>query len=303
MPLYEIDQGDVETVTSIVDAHFPRGDLDLVIDDASHHVDLTEASFNVLFPRLRPGGLYVIEDWAWAHVGYGAHRPGQEPLTSFVFEVLMVLPSRLGLISDITVTRELDHGPAWSGSVRHRGFRHPDHVLGALPGPRHLPAIARVAPAGLNRWPQRLALTTHRAATKVYETTRNVSTSPSVGFMPPGGPMPLPDLTVPTLRITAWPDAVIDAVGHDPRSTYVEMFWLGILGPSTTWLLRRLVSGLDRHPDGYELPLAQTASALGLGNKGGRHSPFVRSLARCCQFGAATFSGSTGLAVRRRLPR
>jgi hypothetical protein len=114
--------------------------------------------------------------------------------------------------------------------------------------------------------------------------------------------MPLPDLTTPTLTVTAWPDAVIDAVGHDPRSTYVEMFWLGILGPSTTWLVRRLVTGLDRHPDGYELPLAQTASALGLGNKGGRHSPFVRSLARCCQFGAATFSGSTGLAVRRRLP-
>ena len=44
--------------------------------------------------------------------------------------------------------------------------------------------------------------------------------------------MPLPDLTVPTLRITAWPDAVIDAVGHDPRSTYVEMFWLSILGPT-----------------------------------------------------------------------
>ena len=114
--------------------------------------------------------------------------------------------------------------------------------------------------------------------------------------------MPLPDLTVPTITVTAWPDPVIDAVGHDPRSTYVEMFWLSILGPSTTWLLRRLVSGLDRHPDGYELPLAQTASALGLGNKGGRHSPFVRSLARCCQFGAATFPGSTGLAVRRRLP-
>jgi hypothetical protein len=42
----------------------------------------------------------------------------------------------------------------------------------------------------------------------------------------------LPDLTVPTITITAWPDTVIDAVGHDPRSTYVEMFWLSILGPS-----------------------------------------------------------------------
>ena len=37
--------------------------LDLVIDDASHLYGPTMASFEVLFPRLRPGGLYVIEDW------------------------------------------------------------------------------------------------------------------------------------------------------------------------------------------------------------------------------------------------
>ena len=39
-----------------------------------------------------------------------------------------------------------------------------------------------------------------------------------------------------TLAIRPWPDPVIDAVGHDPRSSYVEHFWLGVLGPSTTWL-------------------------------------------------------------------
>ena len=128
---------------------------------------------------------------------------------------------------------------------------------------------------------------------ELFEITRELA-SPSVGFVPPGGPMPLPDLTVPTITVTAWPDAVIDAVGHDPRSTYVEMFWLSILGPSTTSLLRRLVSGLDRHPDGYELPLAQTASALGLGNKGGRHSPFVRSLARCCHSARRRSPGAPG---------
>ena len=34
------------------------------------------------------------------------------------------------------------------------------------------------------------------------------------------------------LRIVPWRDEVIDRVGHDPRSAYVERFWLGILGPS-----------------------------------------------------------------------
>jgi hypothetical protein len=35
-----------------------------VIDDASHLLDPTRASFNVPFPLVRPGGVYVIEDWS-----------------------------------------------------------------------------------------------------------------------------------------------------------------------------------------------------------------------------------------------
>lgn len=34
-----------------------------------------------------------------------------------------------------------------------------------------------------------------------------------------------------TLRIVAWTDPVIDTLGHDPRSWYVEQFWLPIVGP------------------------------------------------------------------------
>jgi len=105
-----------------------------------------------------------------------------------------------------------------------------------------------------------------------------------------------------TLTIRPWPDQVIDALGHDPRSAYVERFWLGVLGPSTTWLLRRLASGLEARPAGFELPMAETARQLGLGDKGGRHSPFVRALTRCCQFELAQAHGAAELAVRRKLP-
>jgi hypothetical protein len=48
-------------------AHEFSAPLDLVIDDASHIYGPTKASFQALFPLLRPGGLYLIEDWAWAH--------------------------------------------------------------------------------------------------------------------------------------------------------------------------------------------------------------------------------------------
>src|SRR3954465_9544336 len=127
-------------------------------------------------------------------------------------------------------------------------------------------------------------------------------TSPPLASRAPEEPMPLPDLTIPTLKITAWPDAVIDAVGHDPRSAYVETYWLGILGPSTTWLIRLLVAGLEVNPAGFELPLAETATRLGLGNKGGRNSPFMRALGRVVQFDLAQPHGEAVLAVRRKVP-
>ncbi len=35
----------------------------LIIDDCSHIGSLAAASFEILFPSLKPGGLYIIEDW------------------------------------------------------------------------------------------------------------------------------------------------------------------------------------------------------------------------------------------------
>ncbi|MFN2607135.1 MAG: hypothetical protein ABR511_04470 [Acidimicrobiales bacterium] len=122
----------------------------------------------------------------------------------------------------------------------------------------------------------------------------------STGLLLPAATSPAPPLE--TLAIRPWPDGVIDALGHDPRSRYVEQFWLGILGPSTTWLLRRLAAGLESSPAGFDLALADTAQALGLGSRGGRHSPFMRALTRCCQFDLAEARPDGALAVRRKLP-
>jgi hypothetical protein len=113
---------------------------------------------------------------------------------------------------------------------------------------------------------------------------------------------PLTTFIAETLTIRPWPDDLIDRLGFDPRSAYVEQFYLGILGPSTTWLMRRLVAGFDTAPDGFELPLAETARWLGLGDRGGRHSPFLRSINRTIQFDLAFVSGPGELSVRRRMP-
>ncbi len=105
-----------------------------------------------------------------------------------------------------------------------------------------------------------------------------------------------------SVRIVPWPDAVIDALGHDPRSAYVETYWLGILGPSATWLMRQLAAGLEREPAGFELELGDMAARLGLGHKGGRQSPFVRAISRCVDFDLAQPRGGGQLAVRRKMP-
>ena len=108
-------------------------------------------------------------------------------------------------------------------------------------------------------------------------------------------------LSEPTLVIVPWHDDVVDPIGFDPRSTYVELFWLNVLGPTATWLLRRMALGLDQYPGGYELDLAETAKALGLGFIPGSNNPFSRAMQRCVLFGVAQPIAG-GLAVRRRIP-
>jgi cephalosporin hydroxylase len=65
---YGVDQADRERLAAIVEEEFGDESLGLVIDDASHLLAQTRASFETLFPRLRPGGLFVIEDWNHDHL-------------------------------------------------------------------------------------------------------------------------------------------------------------------------------------------------------------------------------------------
>ncbi len=112
------------------------------------------------------------------------------------------------------------------------------------------------------------------------------------------------DLPAPTegsITVAPWIDDRVEAIGHDPRSSYVELFWLGILGPSSTLLLRRLSAGLVHSPEGFRLPVADTALGMGLGVPVGRNSPFIRALHRCCQFRLARWDDEQ-LAVRRKVP-
>jgi hypothetical protein len=106
----------------------------------------------------------------------------------------------------------------------------------------------------------------------------------------------------PRVTIRPWIDPVVDPLGYDPRSEYVEKFWLGVIGPTATWIMRRFAAGFDAEPTGYVIDLAETASAMGLSYSRGSSSPFGRALHRCVMFGLAQ-PMSDGFSVRRRVPQ
>lgn len=63
--VFGVDQGDVPRVRECCEGHFGRGrTIDLVIDDASHLLESTRRSFETVFPMIRPGGSYIVEDYA-----------------------------------------------------------------------------------------------------------------------------------------------------------------------------------------------------------------------------------------------
>lgn len=116
------------------------------------------------------------------------------------------------------------------------------------------------------------------------------------------GDHPLDTVPSPTLAVVPWADPSVDGTGFDPRSAYAERFWLGLLGPSTLWMLRRFARGLEAHPGGFRISLAETGRALGLGESTARNSTTQRTIARACQFGMALRVEADRLAVRTELP-
>ena len=112
----DVDQSDRRRIAEIVEEEVGEHPLDLVIDDCSHLYEPSRSSFNELFPRVRPGGVYVIEDWRWAHAALDSEQPdgmwpAEVPLSRLAFECVLALPSIPGLITDVRVDE-------WSVEVR-----------------------------------------------------------------------------------------------------------------------------------------------------------------------------------------
>ena len=107
-----------------------------------------------------------------------------------------------------------------------------------------------------------------------------------------------------TLPIKPWPDPVVDTLGHDPRSRYVETFWLPTLGPTALLLLRHLADRFDRSPDGVELTARRHLARAR--PRPARGHERRRSCARCAGSRSSTSPAKTRMsdivAVRRNVP-
>jgi predicted O-methyltransferase YrrM len=154
-PFYGVDQGDGDGLAALVERELPGQALDLVIDDASHRYAETRTSFDVLFPRLRPGGLFLIEDWA-ADYAYARqiavtlsdptspaavaleqrlaqaaaeHPGGPRPLPQIGVELLHVVGAGSDVVAGLEIDRHwiaVERGPAHLDPA---AFRLDDHVV------------------------------------------------------------------------------------------------------------------------------------------------------------------------------
>jgi len=107
------------------------------------------------------------------------------------------------------------------------------------------------------------------------------------------------------IALVPWPDALADTTGHPVRSEYVERFWLGILGPTATWLLRRCSDEIISSPAGTTVDLSPMAVSIGLAYHAGRHNPFSRGFDRLVMFGMMRHVGNhprPTFAVRTHVP-
>jgi SAM-dependent methyltransferase len=98
---YGVSQTDRLRVEEIVRTEFGATPLDAVIDDASHLYATTRQTFEIAFPLLRPGGIYVIEDWGWAHWPGSRFFMGETALSMLVMELIMLCAARRDLVAEV----------------------------------------------------------------------------------------------------------------------------------------------------------------------------------------------------------
>lgn len=78
--------------------------IDVVVDDGNHHYRGQDVAFGALWPRLTPGGLYIIEDLAAHRRGKKSSKLGRpnkvyaQQVARLVADLLLYVPSEIAAI-------------------------------------------------------------------------------------------------------------------------------------------------------------------------------------------------------------
>ncbi len=111
-------------------------------------------------------------------------------------------------------------------------------------------------------------------------------------------------LTEPSLNGTSkmlafqpWTDPHFDRWGSEPRSSYVERFWLPVLGPSSIVLARNIATAFDSNNGSYRINSAVQAASVGLAP-----GQLRRVIERLIGFGLAKYCDPNTVALRTAWP-
>lgn len=80
--LWQCDQSNEDSLRNVARE---LGPFDIIIDDGSHYPPHQVLTFNTLWPYLRPGGLYCVED---LHVNYTVYKDARPSMVDFIGTVL-----------------------------------------------------------------------------------------------------------------------------------------------------------------------------------------------------------------------
>jgi methyltransferase family protein len=107
-------QDDAELLSSL-------GEFDVVVDDASHINELTLASFRALWPKVRPGGMYAIEDldcsyvdlteisqtWPGMNHVTGPRKNNRKVINDLLFGLIKAMDNGGGDVAEVQFTYRL----------------------------------------------------------------------------------------------------------------------------------------------------------------------------------------------------
>jgi SAM-dependent methyltransferase len=126
-----VDQADRERLRAAIASDFGDEPVDAVIDDASHQYAETKAAFETIFPFVRMGGAYIIEDWAWGHThnwpdGAWPDKPLMSPL---LCELMLACGHDSRVIDKVEIDRRF--AVIWRGGAElpKDNFRLADHYV------------------------------------------------------------------------------------------------------------------------------------------------------------------------------